>query len=241
MAIKTPDKNRIESVKDDSELVQNESKVNRKISIDPNEDVEEDENVQAEFEEEDVATLFAAQPTRENQDKASEIPGNTSAEDVKKQVLDYEESKSGKLEYKDLKQYATFIVTLIDVSFSSLFKLLARDSARSVYELSKANKDILIEQLTLILAKYQSRFKVEFMFFISLVIMYAPAGIEAFKNRKLTNKALPKKDSKQSMQQKVEELVSASKPSEKVEEKTTVVEETKVPFVKRNKGRQPKP
>lgn len=240
MAIKTPDKNKTESIKDDSELLSNETTANRKISIDPNEDVEEDENVQAEFEEEDAATLFAAQPTRENQDK-TEIPGNTSAEEVKKQVLEYEESKSGKLEYKDLKQYATVIVTLIDVSFSTLFKLFARDSARSVYELSKPNKEILIEQLTLILAKYQSRFKVEFMFFISLIIMYAPAGVEAFKNRKLTNKALQKKDTKVSIQQKIEDLVSASKPVEKAEEKTTVVEETKVPFVKRNKGRQPKP
>lgn len=250
MAISKVENKKEEINKTSSPESQGENK-DKKIKLDPNEKVDDDEPLQAEFEDEAAANAFASQPTKEN--KIEEVDPHMSAEEVQRQTLEFENSRSGKLEYKDLKQTAEFIITLMDTALSTAFKLFARDTSSSAYSMPAPNKKILIEQLTLILSKYQSKFKIEFLFFMGLIVLYAPMGIASFKNRKLTS---PKKkviETKEVKEEKRKESVTEASRSAEVETQNRIVnlqsQEEKQPkegkvFVpgpkKRNKGMQPK-
>lgn len=207
----------------------------KKIEIDPNEEVDDNEPIQASFESEEVTNNFASQPTKESETGSSEkIDPNTSAEDIQNQVNAYEASKSGKLEYKDLLQTATFIITLVDTSMSTMFKLIAKDTSASAYSMPAPNKKLLIEQLALVLAKYQSKFKIEFMLFMSFVVMYAPMAIESVRVRKAKTKSVPKKIVETKLTEtKTEPVIETKK------EEIKTVESAGVPF-KRGKGSQRK-
>lgn len=214
----------------------------KKIEINTDEEIDEEENIQAEFEDESIANKFASQATKVNEVE-EQIPDNTPIEDIQKQVSDYEASRSGKLEYKDLKQTAEFLITLIDTALSTAFKLFARDTSVTAYSIPAPNKKLLVEQLALILAKYQSKFKVEFLFFMGLIVIYAPVAIKSFQTRKLTT---PKKkvDAKLQVAETIKNIVDSETKTlklqeqvaeEKIPEEIKKVEDTKIPF-KRAKG-----
>lgn len=212
----------------------------KKIEINPDEEIDEEENIQATFEDENIANKFASEATKTN-DIEEAIPDNMSAEEVRSQVESYEASKSGKLEYKDLKQTAEFLITLLDTALSTAFKVFARDTSITAYSIPAPNKKLLIEQLALILAKYQSKFKVEFLFFLGLIVLYAPMGVKAFQTRKLTSpkkkvdtKLLDKK-AEPIQEQKVLTLQQEPIIEEPKHEIIKMVENADVPF-KRKKG-----
>lgn len=240
MAITKVENKKEEINKTSSPESQGENK-NKKVSLDPNEDIEDDEPLQAEFEEESAANSFASQPTKEN--KSEDIDPHMSAEEVQRQTLEFESSRSGKLEYKDLKQTAEFIITLMDTALSTAFKLIARDTSSSAYSMPAPNKKILIEQLALILSKYQAKFKIEFLFFMGLIVLYAPMGIAAVKHRKITTpkKKVVEEKKSQVIEQKIVNLQDEQKQSEeKQPEEKQQPKEGKVFVPKRPKGMQRK-
>lgn len=249
----------IEKVEDKKETKKNnfsetiKSNEGKKVSIDPNEEVEEEEVIHAEFEEEAETNKFAAQSTKPNDTPGGDdIDHNTSIDDVRKGVEAYENSKSGKLEYKDLKSTAEFIITLLDTTMSTFFKILAKDTARQAYEMPAANKRLLVEQLALVLSKYQAKFKIEFMLFMGIIVLYAPMAIESIRRRKQSNK-LSKKENKKidSTLEKMKNIVedqtkninlqdqkfTENKTEENKAEENKVVEKTESPFVKKGRGR----
>lgn len=240
MAIKTPDKkNNNSSNNKDENQEQTKSKT---ISIDL-ENIEEPESVQMEFtDDEETANAHAKTQTKISKDDSDPIDPDTPIDKVQRDVAEYEQSKSGTLQYKDLKQMATFIITLIDTAFATAFRLFARDTSSSAYAMPAENKKLLIEQLALILGKYQSKFKIEFVFFSSLFVLYAPAAISAFNKRKETSKIKKVKpeDRKENPWYKRDPEKVAEKVEEKIieKEKEKVVEEIKLP--KRKPGKQPK-
>lgn len=244
MAIKTPDKknNNSSNNKDENQ----EQAKSKTISIDL-ENIEEPESVQMEFtDDEETANAHAKTQTKISKDDSDLIDPNTPIDKVQRDVAEYEQSKSGTLQYKDLKQMATFIITLIDTALSTAFRLFARDTSSSAYAMPAENKKLLIEQLALILGKYQSKFKIEFVFFSSLLVLYAPAAISAFNNRKKVGNALkaakqnkPKDPGTPYYSRQVAEEIEKSK-NESLEEKPEekIVEQIKLP--KRKRGTQPK-
>lgn len=154
---------------------------NKSQEIPVDEPTHENESVKVDFMSEESASSFSSQQTKASKDT---IDPNTSADEIKKQVEDYENSKSGKLEYKDLLQYAVWIINTVDVAFSTALNWFAKDSSVTAYSIPEANKKILSQQLAMILSKYQSKFKIEFVFLIGLVVMYSAPVIAAVENRK---------------------------------------------------------
>lgn len=159
---------------------------------------DEEENIQVDFQDENSANQFASKQTKPSSDTTTNdgIDPHTSQEDLQKQVLDYENSKSGKLEYKDFLQFSEFIINLIDITVSTALNWFAKDTGNNAYSLPAPNKKLLIQQLALILSKYQSKFKIEFIFFMGLVVMYSGPAITAWNTRKEKIKLNPKKDTK---------------------------------------------
>lgn len=182
--IKTPDAtfekgNQARNHRGDSDLPVSKTK---QIRID--EEPIEDETVTVSFQDEELASHFATKQTKVSKDDGDLIDPKTSVEDLQKQISDHEESKSGKMDYDSLKQTATLLINIMDTGLATFFNWFGQDKGLKDYALPATNKKLLIEQLTLVLAKYQSKFKIEFVFFMALIVMWSPMAVSAVQSRK---------------------------------------------------------
>lgn len=204
--------------KPDEKADETKSKIKIRTTEIPVDDTstDETESMQVAFEDEDDANSFAAQQTKPSQ-ATVEIDPNTSIDKIQEDVARYESNKSGKMEYKDLYNQAKFLITILDTSLSTVFKVIAKGKHAKDYEMPEGNKKLLTEQLTLILSKYQSKFKVEYMFFVGLLALYVPMAHGAVQNRKEVNAA-------------------NKKPKEKIEERKPTEQ-----FYRHEEGKQPEP
>lgn len=188
MAIKTPE----DKKNSEQEEIKAKPGKSKEIPIDDNV-VDDNETIQMEFEDEDEANSHASKATKPSKDD-NNIDPNKPLHEIQAEIADYEANKSGKLEYKDLYKQAEFLITIVDTGLSTVFKLIAKGKHAKDYEMPERNKKLLTEQLTMILAKYQSKFKVEYMFFVGILALYVPMGVGAIQNRKEVVTAKKQKD-----------------------------------------------
>lgn len=232
------------------ESLQNETPKSKTVPIDNISD--EPEHMQMDFVDEDEANAHAAKQTKTSKDNDVEIDPNTPIDKIKADVAEYEQSKSGTLEYKDLLQMATFIITMVDTGLSTLFNLLAGGKHASDYAMPEPNKKLLSQQLALILGKYQSKFKIEFTFFAGIVLLYMPMGVAVFRARKEK-----KQLAKQAANEKIKNAIKEKEPTDMhyrhvenieppiVEKQEPIIEKIEIPGAKPEKnkgkgGRRPK-
>lgn len=117
--------------------------------------------------------------------KGSQFDGK-SVDDLKADIKKAEEDSTKNFTAKDFEDIAKFIVFLIDTGLSSVLKWWSKDTSDAAYSLPEKKKDMLVYQLTLILTKYQAKFSIEFMFLLTILIVYAPAFVKAKNRRKDT-------------------------------------------------------
>ena len=117
--------------------------------------------------------------------KGSQFDGK-SVDDLKADIKKAEEESTKNFTAKDFEDIAKFIVFLIDTGLSSALKWWSKDTSDTAYSLPEKKKDMLVYQLTLILTKYQAKFSIEFMFLLTILIVYAPAFVKAKNRRKDT-------------------------------------------------------
>jgi len=145
-----------------------------------------DEKVRIDFMSESFSQDHASKKTKENTDiPKSSIPLDKKVGEIREDIKKAEESRGGdKFTFKDILQIATFLINAFDGGLGILLNFIAKDNRVSVYCLPAETKRQLSEQLALILIKYQVKFKIEFMFLITLIIAYiGPVG-GALKHRK---------------------------------------------------------
>jgi len=107
-----------------------------------------------------------------------------SVEDLRSEIKKAEDDSKKNFTAKDFEDIAKFIIFLIDTGLSSALKWWSKDTSDAAYSLPEKKKDMLVYQLTLILTKYQAKFSVEFMFILTILIVYAPAFMKAKNRRK---------------------------------------------------------
>lgn len=145
-----------------------------------------DEKVQIDFMGESFANEFASKKTKENTEPLkSSIPLDKKVGEIREDIAKSEAKRNGdQFTFKDILQIATFLINAFDGGIGILLNFIAKDNRVSVYTLPVETKRQLSEQLALILVKYQVKFKIEFLFFITLVLAYmGPVG-GALKHRK---------------------------------------------------------
>lgn len=147
----------------------------------------EGEKVKIDFDNQDDVESFTAKQSK----KSSSSPesklydDDTTAEELRERIKE-EENKSKEFKAKDFEEIARFIIFLIDASLSSLLRWWAKDNSDSSYQLGADKKNQLISQLTLILVKYQAKFSIEWMFLITVLVLYIPPFMRAREHRKDT-------------------------------------------------------
>lgn len=144
-----------------------------------------DEEVMIDYMTQSHSANEASKKTKENTEYKSSIPGDKPVGEIREEIAASEAKRSGdKFTFKDIHQIATFLINAFDGGISILLNFIARDNRVSVYSLPVDTKRQLADQLALILVKYQVKFKIEFLFFITLLLAYmGPVG-GALKSRK---------------------------------------------------------
>lgn len=98
--------------------------------------------------------------------------GDKTQDQLREEIKVAEEQSKQNFSAKDMEDIAKVIIMVIDTGISTGLRMWAKDTSDSAYSISTEKRKMLEYQLTLVLVKYQSRFSIEFMFLISLVICY---------------------------------------------------------------------
>lgn len=205
-----------------------------------------DDTVQVDFMSDSFSQDHASKKTKENiGNTQSSIPLDKDINEVRDDIKNAENKRGAEqFTLKDIHQIATFIINAIDGGFAILLNFIARDNRVSVYTLPAETKRQLTDQLALILVKYQVKFKIEFLFLMTIIIAYiGPVG-GAIKNRKNPNREIrpgrqPKEKAPEQKQpeQKQEEQFFETKEEPKSNNGTIVAElkidENVEPYIKR--------
>lgn len=157
-----------------------------KLEVDAPKDTKK-EYVDMDFNDESELRGFVTKDTKSAtplDDKLRNIP----VEELSEQIKREETAAGSKLTYDDMKMAAGFLIELIDALMSTSLKWWSGDSSDSAYSLSKPRKEELKNYLTMILVKYQVKFKIEVFFIIMLLISYATPVMNANKLRKANKK-----------------------------------------------------
>lgn len=139
------------------------------------------EKVSLNFMDEDHVKDFIKSKTKESDaPNESQFKDEVTAEDIKAA----EEQSKQKFTSKDMEEIAKVIILFLDSAISTGLRFWAKDNSDYGYSLPEAKKKMLEYQLTLILVKYQAKFSIEFMFILTLFIVYSVPFSKANKRRK---------------------------------------------------------
>lgn len=242
MEIKTPPSKKDSSNIQDAKII-SETKINpvaipsEKLGtkqVDTDTSKKSNDPVEVDFMGSDFAQQQASQPTKESDDYVPKISGDKPLNEVKKEINDFETNKDNNLTFKDFTQLAGFLIGLFDGAISIALNWFAGDTSSSYYALSKPQKQQLTEQLAMILCKYQVKFKIEFMLFLSIVVMYSAPALAAVKKRKETKGVRParqriKTEEKKPEKEKVKETTKKTEESlEEIKSKLELKKEEKL-------------
>lgn len=187
--------------------------------------VDPEATTEIDFTKEDYVNKITASKTKQSTNSTADDWFKNKSTDQIQQQLKEEEEKSKNIDPGTFVEIARFIIFLIDASAAAFFKWWSGDTSDSQYSLSKPKQEQLVRQLATILIKYQAKFSIEFMFLISVLILYIPAFTLAKGNRK-DNKA--KKPSQPPNKQTTTPAPVYQEPTVEIKnKKTTIVYETK--------------
>jgi len=131
-----------------------------------------------------------------------------------KELRKEENQKTSELNRDDFEEIASALISIIDYGLIFLAKTYAKDDTDAPYSIRNEKKDKLIYQLTLVLVKYQIRWKIEFLFLATLVIVYTSSFKKAYSRRKLVKEIERlEKSNDQRARRKADELKRTLKKS----------------------------
>lgn len=181
----------VESVNDEendflnekADNLNNQKTVNIKEEIKSN---DEEEEVIDFYNEKEILknTGSSAKEAKEDEDFGKENLKGKSKEEYEKELEDAIKADKESQTPEYFQEIAEFLITLIDTGFASAMKWWAKDTSDVAYSLSKPKQNKLIGMLTRILFKYQAKFSLEFMFFLTILVMYIPSFGAARRRRK---------------------------------------------------------
>lgn len=144
------------------------------------------------FVNEDFMAGFVKQKTRESTEKKDEkgaTDGKTVAE-IQEQIKKEEANPNNQFSKEELMDFAEVFIDIVDLGISSGLRFWAGDTSSTAYELPIEKKRKLTRQVTNLFIKYQTKFSLEFMFIITLVICYSVPAKKAHDMRKAKKKGV---------------------------------------------------
>ncbi len=159
--------------------------------IDPDEEKEDkSEKVKIDFMSDDYLKDQVKKETKTSEEKGSSfkresqndpLKGKT-LDDIQKEVKTIEDNQQFTKE--DFRDIAKAIVDLLDTGIVTSLRLYGGSNSDREYTISKERRERLEFQVTLLLIKYQSKLKIEFVLLATLVLCYWAPYQKARENRK---------------------------------------------------------
>lgn len=134
-----------------------------------------------------------SQPTKTHNEQRGET-----VEDIRKNIKDYEDKNTIATTPEMVEQSSSFIINAFDFIMSRFLSFMAKDSSSTAYSRDIKDKEQLSKQLSMILIKNKTPIKIEYVFIMTLLLMYAPAIVSVInirreaKNKKAINSAILK-------------------------------------------------
>jgi len=182
------------------------------------------EKVTIDFMDEQHINSFTSSQSKKAADNTEQSTGNfanKTPEEIQSEIKKAEEDSKKNFTAKDFEDIASFIIFLIDTGLASALKWWSKDTSESAYSLPEKKKQMLSYQLSLILMKYQAKFSIEFMFILTIFVVYIPAFMLAKKRKKeIANPVIVNQPVKQ-----------AEPVKNNAEQNSTVVNEVKEPVI----------
>ncbi len=111
-------------------------------------------------------------------------PSTETVSSIQEKIKKEEDESEDEFTPEDFELFAEIIIDIIDIGFTSGLRWYAKDKSDTTYTITEKKKNTLVKQLTRILIKYQQKFSIEFMFIITILMVYATPFREARKHRK---------------------------------------------------------
>jgi len=141
--------------------------------------------VEINYMDEKVVSDYTKQQTKEFKQEEKKS-SNKTLDDAKKTIDQIE--RTSEFTYSDYEDIAEFIIEMFDTGMSTMLRFWCDDTSYNAYSIPKEKIKMLKKQLTLILIKYQQKFKIEFMFLLSLILVYSGPVKKAYDRRKMLKK-----------------------------------------------------
>ncbi len=109
---------------------------------------------------------------------------NETVSEIQDKIKKEEEQSEEQFTPEDFELFAEIIIDIIDIGFTSGLRWYAKDTSDTTYTITEKKKKTLVSQLTRILIKYQQKFSIEFMFIITILMVYATPFRAARSHRK---------------------------------------------------------
>jgi hypothetical protein len=124
---------------------------------------------------------FVEEPSTQHTDTEEKKTQTTAKSEVDEIKAFEENTKLGVDDFVDLSEAA---IDIIEGFISSGLRWYAKDTTDEPYSLSVKKKTRLKNQLSILLLKYRVKFKIEYIFFLTLIVVFATPVKNAFVHRK---------------------------------------------------------
>ena len=116
-------------------------------------------------------------------EKESAEPKET-VESVQAKIKEVDNDTSEQFSLEDFELFAEIIIDVVTVFMTTALRWYAKDDSDAAYEIPVKKQKMLVKQLARLLVKYQAKFSLEFMFILTLVLVYATPFNKARTHRK---------------------------------------------------------
>lgn len=171
------------------EFQKSEDTKTKSIHVDPDSLKDESKSsIKIDFMDKEKIKDFVKTPTKESESKNNQgdfLKGKTPEE-----AAEYVKQEESKITFTpdDLRDVASILVNMYDIGLSTALRAYAGDSTDIPYTINKEKVRRLENMLTLVLVKYQAKFNILFLFFMSLIVISYGPFMTARTNRRIIRK-----------------------------------------------------
>lgn len=157
-----------------------------RIVVDGNIDQSPDADIGFEVLDDHTTENPFSSPTRESEIPHYERMAEKTEEDYRQEISEAEKPAPVKME--DIQEISQIIINIVDMVVVSGLRWWAGDVSDTPYEIKQRKKDLIIDQLSRLLIKYNTAMSLEFLFFATIITAYLPSFMLARKNRAILKK-----------------------------------------------------
>jgi hypothetical protein len=185
-----------------------------------------DTKIPFDFENDDFVDHEIEQPTVDADKNDRNTGTKPTLDEARKNLVDMEASSKTQFSFSDLEDFADVAMDLVDTFIGIVLRFWSGDPDAVNTGVPKSKQDKLKKQITYLLVKYQTKFSLEFMFLLSVILIYSVPYMKAkdfrkarlARERNLAGNAERYQEKKEDLKEKREEKKKEKQEAKQQEE-----------------------